>query len=230
MTNKPDLSALEKLAIIERGLSQDLTPSVIETPDDELIKQATLSVSEEIELKDFIAFGCPGIKDYDSNRMMALYLAGHDSDDLIKIFTYASRGGIAYLKVNQKWKQKREDFLSDLQYRSRLMLANTKLKTVFTISSLLNAFNSKLEGALLKYAATGDINELPIEFVPKSVRDASELIKLMKTFGDLKLNQDVAPQQAPGTAIQINVDSAQQNPVKIDALDYLKMPMPEPKK
>lgn len=226
MSDKPLISALEKLAIIEREISKDLTPMVIETPEDELIKQAALSVSEEIDLRDFVNSGCPGIQDYDSGRMMSLYLSGHDSDDLVKIFPYASRGGIAYLKVQKNWKQKREEFLEDLQYRSKLMLANTKLRTVFTVSSLLNAFNAKLETALLKYAATGDETVLPIEFVPKSIRDAGELIKLMKTFGDLKLNQDTEL-KGQQTAIQVNIDNNQQQnkPVVLDALEYLKLPV-----
>lgn len=229
MSDKSFLSSLEKLAIVEREMSNDLTPMVVETPDDELVKAAVLTVSEEVELKDFISSGCPGIKEYDKSKMMALYLAGHDSDDLIKIFPYASKGGLAFLKVDQKWRQKRDEFLDDLQYRSKLMLANTKLRSVFTISSLLNAFNKNLEGSLLKYAATNDINCIPIEFVPKSIRDAGELIKLMKSFGDLKLNQDVTPATQPTTNLQVNIDGQPQSakPKVIDALEYLLMPAPE---
>jgi len=185
-------------------------------------------VSEEIDLRDFMNSGCPGIKDYDESRMKALYLSGHDSDDLMKIFPYASRGGLAFLKVSGAWKQRREEFLEDLQYRSKLMLAGTKLKTVFTISSLLNAFNKNLEGALLKYAATGDSSVLPVEFVPKGIRDAKELISLMKMFGDLKLNQDVTPVTQPTTNLQVNIDGQPQSakPKIIDALDYLMLPEP----
>ena len=161
--------------------------------------------------------------------MQVLYLSGHDDNDLVKIFPYASKGGIAFLKVQEKWRQKREDFLEEMQYRSKLMLMNTKVRTVFTISSLLNAFNNKLESALLKYAATGDTSLLPVEFVPKSIRDVAELVKLVKSFGDLKLNSDVALSNQPNTAIQINVENERPQTVKIDALDFLKMPN-EPKK
>jgi hypothetical protein len=231
MSDKNLMSSLEKLAIIEKEMSNDLVPMVIETPTDELVKQAALSVSEEIDLKEFIASGCPNIQNYDKSRMAALYLAGHDSDDLIKIFPYASRGALAFLKVQEEWKRKRDEFLEDLQYRSKLMLANTKLRTVFTISSLLNAFNKNLENALLKYAASGDINVIPTEFVPKGIRDAGELVKLMKAFGDLKLNQDVNPNEQPKTAIQVNIDNNQQTqkPRVIDAMEYLLTPPTEKK-
>ena len=225
MSDKPVImSALEKLAILEQEMSQDLHPALLETPDDELVKQAALSVSEEVDLREFISSGCQGIKDYDKSRMEALYLSGHDSDDLMKIFPYASRGGLAFLKTTLKWKEKREEFLNDLQFKSKLMLANSKMKTIFTISSLLNAFNKNLEGALLKYAATGDASVLPVEFVPKGIRDAKELISLMKMFGDLKLND--SPPVTPTTNVQVNVDnnSQQNKPKPIDALEYLMQP------
>lgn len=226
MSDKTFLSTLEKLAIIEKDLSSDLTPLVLETPSDELIRQATLTVSEEIELRDFLNAGCPDIQNYDENRMKTLYLAGHDFPELIKIFPYASIGGIAFLKVQGNWKGKREEFLSDLQFKSKLMLANSKMKTIFTISSLLNAFNSQLENSLLKYAASNDINCIPTEFIPKGIRDAKELITLLKMFGDLKLNTDVNPNEQPKTAVQINIDNNQNSnkPVVVDALEYLKQP------
>lgn len=211
-------SLLEKMAAIESTVEHSLSLIPYEAPSLETIKQAALSASEQLELDDFINNGCPGIEEYDRSRMLALYLSGSDTSDLLKVFPASSKGGIAFLKVKDSWKKKREEFLEDLNFRSKLKIAHAKNKTLSTITSLLDAYNNQLEPFLLKYQATGNIEELPQHLVPRNLKDVDTLIKLLKMFGDLKFDD----KSQPMVAMQVNV-SSQGASVKEDAaFEFLK--------
>lgn len=219
--NSKMLDILDKLSIIEGEMSGGLSVMDSIPPEQELIRAAALTAEEQIDLEYFLSEGCPDLAKYDRARMLSLYLSGHDTAEIIKVFPFARVGGVAFVKAKDCWVEKRKNFISDLQYRSKLLMVTTKFKTLYTITSLLNAYNSRLETSILKYSATGDINQLPVELVPKNLKELDILIKIFKIFGDTKLGPDEAQ---PKNAIQVNFNGtgSEQNSKEAQALDFLK--------
>lgn len=225
------MDMMEKLKVLDHDYHQPTNLAVI--PPMEHLKKVKLTVIEKEAMEEFIARGLPDIQDYDEPRILGLYLTGNDTGDLLKIFPNTTVGGIAYLKAKENWPQKRQELLDEVQYRSKFMLGMTKLKSVQTVTNLVNIFNDQLSDAIAKYNQTGDISSLPPDLIPKDLKGFEALMRLLKMFGDIKVSgnaEDIAPTN-PGqqSNIQVNIGSGNEK-AENKALDFLKTVVSNTKK
>lgn len=186
---------------------------IAEIPND-VSKFAELSIVEKKELEKFIAAKrYAEVKKYPKEKLLAYYLQGLESVDIVKIVPDVSIGGIVYLKAQEQWSEARKEFIEHLAMTSDFKLALTKHRATSILSNILNSWHDKCEKGMADFIRTGNRAYLPANFTIKNFKDYANNMKLLKQLDDMsgKLNKPSDNQN--NHSVNIKADSLTiQNP------------------
>lgn len=192
----------------------------------EVLDKIKLAKAERESLEKFLVSHKKELELYPINDIFDKYLEGYETYELNKLFPMTSLGGVTYLKIKYGWPQLRQDFLSDLQYRSRLKAIKTKYETISFLSDIVNTFVAKNKDGLYKYVMSGgyDSSGLPARFKVNDFTKLARYINLISKIADIKTEAQ-EPSVTNQIAIKtdsVNIGEKKPIPLSGDAENLLK--------
>lgn len=143
-----------------------------------------MSLEEQEQLNMFLNNGCPGLskmRDSDIFQWFELYMAGRSYSE-IAVATKKKKEYILFMAYKQNWLDKKMNHFDDLLSGMEEKLQQTKLESINTISTIVNALGKFYGDQFLKYLTTKDpsvINSIDTKMLSQYYKSVEALDKLM---------------------------------------------------